>query len=142
MADYEKPVLNRNYECDFKFGEECEIELLNLLRTYFKDDKLELTDRYNKFDLTSNNLNIEIKSRKFNANKYKTTLVPYNKCLNIGNKKTIIVINFIDSIYYIEYDEKKFKTFEIKQFNRQCNNEFDLPYYYINLSEFIKICQK
>ena len=32
------------------------------------------------------------------------------------------------SLEHIEYDENKFKTFEIKQFNRQRNNEFDLPY--------------
>lgn len=134
--------MNRNFEDDFKFGEKCELELLNLLQNYFNDKNLKITDRYNKFDLSSNKNNIEIKSRKFTANKYKTTLVPYNKCLLIGNKKTYIVINFIDSVYYIEYIEEKFKNYEIKQFSRQNYTEFELPYYYINLSEFILICEK
>lgn len=135
-------ILNRNFENDYIFGEKCEIELLELLKKYFKDDKLKLTDRYDKFDLTSLKYNIEIKSRKFTFDKYKTTLVPCNKCKLINNKKTYIIINFIDSVYYIEFLEDIFKNFEIKQFSRQNSTEFDLPYYYINLSEFIKICDK
>jgi hypothetical protein len=134
--------LNRNFEIDYLFGQKSELELLNLLQNYFNDKKLQLTDRYAKFDLESDKINIEIKSRKFTADKYKTTLVPYNKCILINNKKTYIVINFIDSVYFIEYLEDKFKKYEIKNFSRQQQQEFDLPYYYISLSEFTKICDK
>lgn len=131
--------LDRNFENDFEYGEKQEVELLAILQEEFNDEDLKLTDRYSKFDLTSDKYNIEIKSRKFHSSKYNTTMIPCNKCIIVDNKKTFIVINFTNAIYYIEYNEEQFKKYEIKQFSRQNSIEYDLPYYYINLSEFTRI---
>ena len=134
MVDYET-VLNRNYEQDYKFGEEQENILLPLLKEKF-DNELVLTNRYDKFDLTSSKYNIEIKSRKFNHDKYPSTMIPKNKCIIEDDKETIFIINFLDRIYYIKYDFDLFNKFQIVHFSRQKNEAYDLPYYFINLTYF------
>lgn len=141
MTEYEimypdkyETFINRNYETDYIFGENQEQLLLPILKDYFKDNELKLTDRYDIFDIVSDKYNIEIKSRKFNSNKFPTTMIPSNKCIIKDNKKTIFIINFTDSIYYIEYNKKEFEKFTTVQFSRQNKQEYDLPYYFINLS--------
>jgi hypothetical protein len=139
MVEYET-CINRNYENDYIFGENEENIILPILINYFKDNELKLTDRYDKFDIRSNKYNIEIKSRKFNHDKYFTTLIPSNKCIIEDNKETIFIINFVDRIYYIKYEPELFNKFQKTQFSRQNKKEYDLPYYFINLT-YLKLLQ-
>jgi hypothetical protein len=128
-------TIDRNFEKDYLFGEQQEQLLLPILQNKFDID-LKLTDRYYKFDLVSNKYNIEIKSRKFKHDRYPTTLIPKNKCIIEDNKQTIFIINFIDRIYYIEYNKELFDKFKVVLFSRQQQYKYDLEYYFINLTYF------
>jgi hypothetical protein len=134
--------MNRNFEQDYLFGEKQEELIYPILKNYFKDTKLKLTDRYSKFDIISDKINIEIKSRKFTYDKYPSTLIPDNKCIIEEGKRTYIIINFIDSIYYIEYTPEIFKQFNKIKFSRQKDKKFDLDYYFVNITFLTKICDK
>lgn len=128
-------ILDRNFEKDYLFGEQQENLLLPILQNKF-DINLKLTDRYYLFDLVSNKYNIEIKSRKFNYDKYPTTLIPKNKCIIEDDKQTIFIVNFLDRIYYIEYNKELFNKFKVVLFSRQQQDKYDLEYYFINLTYF------
>jgi hypothetical protein len=104
---------------DLKFGLGKELDIKEALETFFKC-KLEKTSKFNKMDFKNllKKIYIEIKSRRFKKNKYKTTFlnlskIEYSNELLETDKETKIyfIFNFTDGIFYIQYDEYLFSTF-------------------------------
>jgi hypothetical protein len=77
---------------------------------YFNDDTISKTSgRFCKYDFESPTCKYELKSRKNTYRAYPTTIIPCNK---IVDGKLIFLFNFIEDLYFIEYDKETFDRFE------------------------------
>ncbi len=128
-------------EKDVNYGLLKEQEIKATLENYFNCEELTKLSKFHQMDFTSNNKYFEIKSRRFNHNKYKTTMIGKNK-IDYANKypdKTFyFIFVFDDGIYYYKYNiEDKLET----SIGGRCDrgiNEYKL-YYYIPINYLIKI---
>jgi hypothetical protein len=126
-----------HYQQDFIYGIEKENEVVEKIRKFFNRDIKKNAERYAKFDFEDDEYNYELKSRKFNYSKFPTTMITENKLC--GQKKLILLFNFTDGLYYIEYDEIKFATYERVNFSR-AGIDFDRKMHvYIPIFDLTKI---
>jgi hypothetical protein len=102
------------FDDDYKFGIEKENEILETIKTYFNRNIKKMSERYCDFDFFDEKYKYELKSRRNNYNTFDTTLIPVFK----SKPKTILLFNFLDGLYYIEYSKTKFEKFEQKKFQR------------------------
>jgi|688.fasta_scaffold12702_7 hypothetical protein len=109
-------MTNIFYPTDYKFGTEQENVLLPLLQNYFSRDIKKSADRYAKHDFYDNEYNYEVKSRTNTYSKYPTTMITEDKIC--GEKKLILLFNFTDGLYFIEYNEERFATYDRQMFSR------------------------
>jgi len=131
------------FEKDNKFGLEEEDIILPILEEFFSEKFIKSENEYEFYDSYNTDKQIEIKSRRNAYNDFSTTLIGINKAINT-NKAQLFVFNFTDSIYYIEYDEDKFKPW-IKPYQRDSRKNFEkIPkdYFYIPIEELILIKKK
>ena len=103
------------YPEDYKFGSEEEKRIHPSLIAYFKRE-IRLKGGMSKHDYEDDEYNYEVKSRKNTYSKYPTTMITENKIC--GEKKLILLFNFLDGLYYIEYDKEKFDKYERQLFSR------------------------
>lgn len=101
-------------EEDIKYGLLKEEEIKIILQKHFDIKKLKKISIFHPFDFINDNTYFEIKSRRFNHNRYKTTMVGYNK-IDFANKNKdydfYFVFVFEDGIYYYKYNPNdKFDT--------------------------------
>jgi hypothetical protein len=119
----------RNFQDDYNFGKDQEKQLLETMRKQFKDDKIKLsTSDFSPYDFKSKGKRIELKSRFNTYNKYSTTMISLSKTEHAKAYKTgkyYFVFNFTDGLYFIEYEEKQFDTFEIKLCGRNDRNRIE-----------------
>jgi hypothetical protein len=121
-----------SYEKRYNYGKEKESEVLPKIKQFFKDDTIIQSEkRYEKYDYKGLKL-YELKSRDCGLNSYPTTMIPVDKCI----KDIILLFNFNDGLYYIEYDETNFSKYEQKRFTLYQQNKM---YYYIPNNDLIKI---
>jgi hypothetical protein len=126
-----------HYQQDFIYGIEKENEVVKKIRKFFNRDIKKNAERYAKFDFEDDEYNYELKSRKFNYSKFPTTMITENKLC--GQKRLILLFNFTDALYYIEYDEIKFATYERRNFSR-AGIDFDRKIHvYIPINDLTKI---
>ena len=104
-----------NYESDYLWGEKQQKRIFPILEK--KWEGIVPQKRYAKYDAVSESVNIEIKSRKNRWNSYPTTMLTMNKISDL-TKTNIFVFNFVDSIYYIEYDPDRFSKYTKTMFSR------------------------
>lgn len=131
------------FEEDNKFGLLGEDLVLPILEDFFGEKFIKSQNEYCVYDSYNTDKHIEIKSRRNKYNAFSTTLIGVNKAINT-NKAQLFVFNFTDSIYYIQYEEDKFKSW-IDQFQRGSRREFEkIPknYFYIPIEELILIKKK
>jgi len=107
----------RHFQKDYLFGKQEEIKILPLIEQYFDDNITQTTEQYDKYDFISTLYNFELKSRTNNYKKYNTTMITCNK-LKENEKQLILLFNFTDGLYYINYNEEVFNTFDKKLFKR------------------------
>ena len=130
---------------DIEYGLEQEVIILEQIRLHFEDESIIKTEeKFNIFDFHSvtNNIFFELKSRKFELNKYPTTMIGINKIKKAHKTKTdiFLLFNFTDCLTCIKYNEELFKTFEIKKGGRQDRNRYEYSnYIYIPIEYLIKI---
>jgi hypothetical protein len=107
-------VEERTLQNDLNFGLKNEIEVCEILKTYFKDESIEKTkEQFCSYDFkTNSNMKYELKTRRFNFNKYPTTIIPVHKCKD--KDEICFVFKFTDGIYFIYYDADLFSTFKTK----------------------------
>lgn len=109
-AGNELDILN----ADLLFGLPKEDPVLEKLRKYFEEEITKSTYQYCPHDGFSKTTEYEIKSRRNNHDKYPTTIVPVSKVRNIKKDRLVFVFNFLNGLYYIEYNSNIFSKYEIK----------------------------
>lgn len=127
-----------HYHSCYKYGIENQKIVLPIIQNYFNRNIIEHTEQYSKYDFSDNEYNYELKSRKFNLNKYSTTMITLNKIDK--SKPLILLFKFTDKLTYIEYNEQLFKTFEIKDFSRANLRGDYKPHIYIPI-EYLTIIE-
>ena len=130
-----------NYEKDYNWGEAQQRKIMPILKDKWQG--IQEQDRWSKYDFISDDVNIEVKSRKNAYNQYPTTLLTCNKVDNLV-KKNIFIFNFVydikndlSEIYYIEYDVNRFNNYERKMFSRANQSWDEKEYYFIPIEDLI-----
>jgi hypothetical protein len=113
-------MIKSNYNNDYNFGKMKEADGLSKIQKYFNDMTIEQTkERFHPYDFIGKDKIFDMKARQVNHNTYSTTIVKWYKCINeYPDKEFYFLFYFLDGLYYIKFDEDKFKTFEIKNFVR------------------------
>jgi hypothetical protein len=102
------------YTQRYAIGKQSEATVLPIIKEYFKREIKPTEDKYNKFDFKDETYNYELKSRTNKMNQYPTTMVTLNKCQN----NSILLFKYTDCLAYIEYDEERFKKYDVKNYTR------------------------
>jgi len=126
------------YPKDYKSGIIEQTKLLPVIRDYFKNDIVEIDNKLSPFDYECSKYFYELKTRTNTLNKYPTTMIGINKIQ--GNKETILIFKFTDSLTYIEYNKELFNKFEIKKFDRNVKETNKRDYIYIPI-EHLKVIE-
>jgi hypothetical protein len=135
--------MNKSFKKDYEFGKEYEIKILPIIKKYFNDEIKESTNKYSVFDFKGEKHNYELKSRNNKSNTFNETIISKYKIDNLKDS-TIFLFNFIDGLFYIEYNEEEFKKFKLKYFVRNKRNDFndiEQLYYFIPVDK-LKFIQK
>jgi hypothetical protein len=111
-------MTNVFYPEDYKFGIKEEAENLNTLRKFFKSDIKRSENEFAKHDFYDDKYTFEMKSRKMFFDKHQETMITFDKIELEKGKKLILLFNYIDGLYYIEYDEEKFNKYRKEIFTR------------------------
>jgi hypothetical protein len=131
-----------SFKNDYINGMKNEDIVYNFLINKYPDENIKKVEsRYEKYDFIGLNYIYELKSRNNNYNTYPTTLIALDKIIKKNKKKQIFIFKFLDGIYYIEYDEKKFNNYDKKYFKRNQRNDFndiEKIYIYIPIKDLIK----
>jgi hypothetical protein len=130
----------RTFKADYNLGTKNEIMILPKLINYFKRDIVKTNGMYDKFDFKDDEYFYELKTRTNTYKSYPTTLIPFDKIED--GKKIILLFNFTDGLYYIEYNKMVFDTFEKKEFKRGYRydiNDIKKDYYFIPIEYLISI---
>jgi hypothetical protein len=131
-----------SFKNDYINGIKNEDIVYNFLINKYPDENIKKVEsRYEKYDFIGLNYIYELKSRNNNYNTYPTTLIALDKIIKKNKKKQIFIFKFLDGIYYIEYDEKKFNNYDKKYFKRNQRNDFndiEKIYIYIPIKDLIK----
>lgn len=131
--------MTSTFDYDYKYGKENELNILPLITSFFNRDIKLTTDKYCKYDFYDTKYKYEVKSRRNNVNTYHTTLISSDKT----DKNTILLFNFTDGLYYIEYNKKQFEKYENKNFQRVRPGHTDINklYVYIPTNELKLIAE-
>ena len=112
-------MLKRNK--DLIFGKMNENNNLPIIRKFFGITNLEMDkNEYATIDFKNDDTLIELKSRRITHNKYDTCFIGYNKYKYFkknNDKKSYIVYQYDDGLFYIQYDRDLFKKFDRKYQN-------------------------
>lgn len=136
-------MTNILYPEDYKFGKEKETEILPELLDYFRREIKLSKSEFAKHDFYDDKYNYELKSRssKYKYNdQYDTTMITEDKI--DGNKPLILLFNFEDGLYYIEYDQDKFKKYKVEIFSRAKLKSNEKKHIYIPKKDLICIKDK
>jgi len=128
----------RSFKADYQFGKQKETEVLDRIQEYFKDNIRPTEGGYNRYDFQGDTKLYELKSRTNTYQAYPTTMIPKNKL----KENVILLFNFTDGLYYIEYNQEQFSKYTVSLFRR--NNRVDHcdkqnEYVYIPVSDLTKI---
>jgi hypothetical protein len=127
------------YQKDVILGLRMETIILPQIRTYFKRKDIKRTeDKYAIFDFYDCEYKYELKSRNNKYQQFPTTLIGCNKLA----PKTIYLFNFTNGLYFLEYNEELFNTFEKKPFKRHPREgkiDYEREYIFIPIEHLIKI---
>jgi hypothetical protein len=128
-------MTNILYPADYAFGTKEEDKIVPLLKEFFKRDIKRSEDKFAKHDFYDEEYTYELKSRTNKHDKYPTTMITQDKIVRQNNKKLILLFNFTNGLYYIEYDEEKFKSYESKSFSRAKVNWNEKPHLFISIED-------
>lgn len=121
------------YPADYKFGTDQEDIVLPKLKEFFGREIKKSEDKFAKSDYYDDEYYYEMKSRTNAYSKYPTTMITEDKIRE--DKKLILLFNFTDGIYYIEYDKEKFDNYERKMFSRAGYKWNEKSHLYIDIKD-------
>ena len=125
-----------HYQDSYLFGTKKEVIILPILKAHFKSD-IQMNLPNSKYDYQDDHYNYELKSRTCKSTTYKTTMISANKCNS--DRPIRLIFNFVDALYYIEYDEKLFKTYQNEMFSRADIISDEKLHYYIPIEHLTLI---
>ena len=107
----------RSLKNDLDFGLKSQVEVLETLRKYFDETIEETKEPYCAYDgeCPEKNTRYEIKARRCSFSTYPTTIIPYSKRKAAKeDTRLLFVFRFTDGLYYIQYKQELFDTFDTK----------------------------
>jgi hypothetical protein len=107
-------MYKEQYTQRYNTGKQSEADVLPIIKEYFKRDIQQTKEKYDPFDFKDGEYNYELKTRTNLMKAYPTTMTTLNKC----KPKSILLFKYIDCLAYIEYDEDKFKYYEVVKYTR------------------------
>ena len=130
-----------HFKKDYDFGVQKQIELLEILEDYFKDNLVPTVGRYAPYDYEGDTTSYELKSRNNASTTYPTTCIGQDKISPTHPKKQVFLFHFTDGTFYIPYDKEVFDAFETKPFRRWRDHWKDVekPYVYIPVNKLIRL---
>jgi hypothetical protein len=129
----------KSFQNDLKKGKEDELLVLPKIQKFFNRDIIKVKDEYSRYDFQDNIYKYELKSRNNNYNKFPTTIIPSDKIID---KNLILLFNFYDGLYYIEYNDWDFSNFGRNIFCREKRigyNDKPKEYIFIPIESLKKI---
>jgi hypothetical protein len=132
-------MLKTIIENDYQYGRKKEGEILEKMNQFFNDNIKQTCERYDSKDYLGEKYKYELKSRRNKYNAYPTTIIPTDKVKEGTNY--VFLFNFTDGLYYINYDEELFKTFNKGMFERRDGgqNNPSKVYWYIPIENLTQI---
>lgn len=128
-----------HYTNSYKYGKEQEAKVLIVIKEFWNEREIiQDDDKYARYDFFCEDYLYELKSRTNKYAYYPTTMITCNK-LQKNEKGIILLFNFTDGLYYIEYDEELFKTFQTYLFSRAEIQSDEKLHIYIPITELILI---
>jgi len=123
----------RSFKNDLQYGLEKELEVIDILKLNFEDERNIRTtkdiygDDYYIYDFEAESgTAFELKSRRVRKFQYPSTIVPVSK-IRETDKKQIFIFNFTDACCSIEYNKELWDKFEVKNVSTQRFGKLDLP---------------
>lgn len=132
----------RSFKIDYTFGKKNEDTVLSQIQKFFTDDGIikKSEDTYSKYDFKSDTYIYELKTRTCKYRTYATTIIPYDKI--VENTKQIFLFDFIDGLYFIEYNKDEFSKFDLSDFQRHKREDYNdirKLYFHIPIKKLKKI---
>jgi hypothetical protein len=107
-------MYREQYTQRYNTGKQSEADVLPIIKEYFKRDIKPTKEKFNPFDYKDDVYNYELKTRTNLMKAYPTTMTTLNKC----KANSILLFKYIDCLAYIEYDEDKFKYYDVVKYTR------------------------
>jgi hypothetical protein len=116
---------------DLHYGICAEVSLFEKMKTVFGADVKQSTSKYSLYDYYSENVFIELKTRRNAKARYPDTMIGMNKIkFFLGqSRKCFSVFNFTDGVYYIEINEESTKKFIYKNGGRSDRGRLEIKEY-------------
>lgn len=122
----------KSIQKELKYGEENEQDILSILKNLTGKDIKKL-DKFNLFDFyyedkeNNKKIYIELKTRKNELLKFKTTMIGLNKIKKAKefkkeNINCLFIFKFVDDVKFIKYKKKKFNNYTNKNITRKDRN--------------------
>jgi hypothetical protein len=131
------------YKIDTEYGIESEKICLPLLKTKFDPFLIKNENRYAIFDYVGVSHFIELKTRRYNSDKYPDTMIGCNKiknALKVEGRKVVFCFKFEDGLFYWEFDKEKIPNLDLRLGGRIDRGKDERrPYYFIKIADMIKI---
>ena len=124
-----------HYPDSYKLGKQAEEKCLAIIQDYFKRDIVQEPDAYSKHDYSCEKYTYELKTRTNRYSAYPTTMITANK-LDDGR---ILLFNFTDGLWFIEYNKDKFSQYERRQFSRFGANWDEKEHVFIPIGDLTQI---
>jgi hypothetical protein len=123
----------------YAFGKKKEEEVLPLITAFFKRDIKQYPNQYDDYDYFDEETEYEVKSRTNSYSKYPTTMITLNKLTKTTTKKIVLLFNFTDGLYYIEYSQEQFSKYEVRKFSRAKLEWDEKEHVYIPITDLKKV---
>jgi hypothetical protein len=131
-----------NYEQDYRWGEEQEKKVYPIIKDTFEGiDNLIKGNRFSTYDYWTEDTDFELKSRKNKYKAYPTTMITRNKITDTTKEQLILLFNFTDGLYFIQYDEELFSKFTVTNFSRADRQDDEKAHVYIPI-EHLELIKK
>jgi len=126
-----------HWQSSYKYGKKGESKVYPIIQQFFNRAITANEEQYAKYDYTCPQYNYEVKSRTCRSTTYPDTMITMNKLG--GDRGLMLLFNFTDALYYIEYDPETFKEFRTDMFSRAKQAWDEKEHIYIPMDKLTKI---
>ena len=127
------------FKDDYAFGTAKEDDVLTKINKHFKDNITKAENPFSIYDYKGEKYYYELKSRRNCYKDFTTTLIGRDKIFTDNQR---FIFQFIDGLYYIDYELMKFAKYNCKPFKRHLRGDYNDQcklYYFIPIEDLKKI---